>query len=356
MGAGQVVQAVIVPEGGNLELLREIFGEDFDKIRTDMAEVDGTSVVYTQAQKDRFANISDPWDVGDTGIKICTGVLSESAQKEMVESLPILPLEQVAGLQVNEYPVTYGEMLRDQMWRCQDIIYGAISQAGATVEQRRVIVVAAVDALKAFLETLLVATTNMTVEIPKASGRDEGQQYGFSDLSTRLIGEWKKLEKRLLGQVKPDVQNLEKQNMPDPKSASGGENMSDEKVFVTKEDMTAAISAAIEPISAKTEELVKAVGGIAEIGEAVKSIREKLAGQPKTPPVEPPAVDPNKAASVEVDLAAKVNELTEQIQALQHKGQPHVEVEDATIQTGPNGDLKPGALANALFKQRGWGE
>ena len=126
--------------------------------------------------------------------------------------------------------------------------------------------------------------------------------------------------------------------------------------FVTQEDMTAAISAAIEPISAKTDELVKAVDGIAAIGDAVKSIQEKLAAEPTTPAPEVPVVDPNKAASVEVDLAAKVNELTEQIQALQHKGQPYIEVEETTIPKGPNGEPAPGALVNELFKRRGWAQ
>ena len=310
--AGQVVQAIIVPENGNLELLKEIFGNDFDKIRTDMAEKDGdgTSVIYYQAQKSTIPKLGTPVAVGSSGVKVCAGQLSQD----------VGPTETVATFSL---PV---------------------------------------------------------IEVAETPAQHESANYGLSDLATRFLGELKKLERRLLDEVKGLVAEkkvkdaeveieIETQSDEGKSAITGGEPMS-EKEFVTKEDLQAAL----QPLAEKAEAMTEGLESIKGIAEAVKGIQEKLNTEPegKTPETNADVnADPTKAASVdaaevlkgftdkiailETDLTAAKSALEDQvgkINALQHAGGQHVEVEDA-VKKAAN-DPKSASLINQHFAAVGW--
>jgi hypothetical protein len=378
--AGQVVQAIIVPENGNLELLKEIFGNDFDKIRTDMAEQDGdgTSVIYYQAQKSAIAQLGKPVAVGSSGVKICTGKI-DGESKAAATPVLAMPLEGVAA--TSEYPITFGCLLDDEYWRFNNLVWSAFSQTASSVEQRRQIIMTALDAFRAFLENLLTQTAEIALVVPKSAKRNEGDtegnSYGLSDLATRFLGELKKSERRTLDEVKGLVAEkkvkeaeIETETQPDEgKSANtGGEPMS-EKEFVTKEDLQAAL----QPLAEKAEAMTEGLESIKGIAEAVKGIQEKLSVEPEGKTAEPNAdsnADTAKAASVdaaevlkgftdkiatlETDLTAAKSALEDQvgkINALQHAGGQHTEVEDPARKAA-NGEAK--SVMNVVFADRGW--
>jgi hypothetical protein len=312
--AGQIVQAIIVPEGGDIELLKELFGEDFSKIEGAEVSTDGTSQVYTLAQKSDFSRLNAPVPIGDTAIKAITGEpLAGKADAVTVT----MPLQDTAATITHEREISFGELLDHELYRCFDLIFGAFSQMMSTADQRRQIVMAALDALRAFLEVLLAQTGNQ----PVAGKAEERRPFGASEFTGQTIIELRKIEKRLM-------QKLD--GLPKENQDNGGIDMNAEETTALVKEVLCPLTEKVDALALKFDE------------------SQKL----KEPVIDPNAatVDPNAAKTEPVSkdeivaaLKAEMAPLLEKVEkletavadtakkadALQHQGnRVHTETED----------------------------
>lgn len=183
--AAQIVHAIVLPEGTDLEILKDIYGDQwFETLRTDTIENEGTSIAYVQVQKSAFASLNEPVSITDT-IQIITGELKETEKADGMMSMPVATQVTVT--------TNVSEMVSDEMYKFQSILWASLSQSSVKPAQRKTVIMGALNAFWDFLNTFLDTLGSQTV----TAKCDGAEPYGQGELFSRVISEIRRLEKRI---------------------------------------------------------------------------------------------------------------------------------------------------------------
>jgi hypothetical protein len=225
--AGQVVQAIIVPRGASLDILKDVLGDEYENVRLDM-EKDGEGAysgakVYVQKERNAFKSVSGAPQVIDeaSGIAVVTGELREEGDKAAgmagVDGVETMSKEAGFGAldiampaKEMEYVPTLGDRIFDQFYSCMNVVTGLCQQSGVDQKKLRAAVAASLDALKTFVldEALpMVGQKGVVVKRTGGAGWVNGADsvgvdlmpYGFPEFMTRVISEVRRAGKGIAG-------------------------------------------------------------------------------------------------------------------------------------------------------------
>lgn len=281
--AGGIVQAIIVPEGADIGILKELLGEEYEKIKTDNTEQDNGSTVYVQANKADFDELNEPVPFRDTPIKFVTG--KPKAEKADAITLQIVPPPEEPEI-VEWTPDAY-----DRLWKKEDsmmqLIRGAFGQ-NVTAEYRRQIVMVAIENFRASVDELITAVGDGAVEEQayKTDKSETSGSYGVGDLASRLVAEVKKTNKQMLEEFKGIARKAEKVITKSETNLDGDDQANKGDGDMTKDELKSAF---------------------AEFAAEMGIVKPE------------PAVEPKQAADTTPEVPDQLKVLSESVQALTAK-------------------------------------
>jgi len=312
---GRIVHAVICPEGTDPSILKEVYGEKWpDEFPKAVQEDSGTSVTYVLAQKSEFAQIDEPQEIvlkdGKTKVQVITGDLKSGAKSDGVIDVSVDTVSNTY-----EWNITVGEFLDDEMWKFSRIMWAALAQDSATVEQRSRIIMGALDGLRTAIEKALAKAGEQTVEDPGSTKSE--MPFGSGDMLSKVVSELKHIKKFIGEQAKSALKvEIQKDN------ENGGNNTMTE--YATKEEFNGLKD------------------GMADLSKKFDTIMDKLAPPEEpvvTPPVQPETATKSDADVIAEKVGAMLKPIAEKVEALESVVNDTAAKTEILQKSGPAGSV-----------------